>query len=92
MLYVCYCVFMKHKRKGVGLKVTSRKLFLSKCVAFEMTMPEVAEKIGMHFATLSAKVNNHRPFTVDEVNAIRKLWNLTMDEVGEIFFGIERQE
>jgi transcriptional regulator with XRE-family HTH domain len=52
----------------------------------EITQREAAEKLGIQQATLSQKLNNIRPMSLSEANALGRLLNLTNDEYYEIFF------
>lgn len=67
--------------------MVNRTLLLSKCYAKEMSQVALAEAIGIDPATLSAKVNNKRPFTIAEVENISKELKLSVKDRNAIFFG-----
>lgn len=50
------------------------------------TQEEVAERIGINKATLSAKLNNKGNFTGPEMHDICKLLDVSKDEIGAYFF------
>lgn len=77
---------INHRERGDNTDMVSRKLLMSKLVAKDMTISDLADAIGIHAVTLRRKINNHRQFTIDEVNAIRKALNLTWQDVVDIFF------
>lgn len=64
----------------------NRNLLLSKAVALDIKMPDLAEKIGVNPSTLSQKMNGKREFTVAEANAIRNVLHLNQKELINIFF------
>ena len=64
----------------------NRNLLLSKAVALDIKMPDLAERIGVNPSTLSQKMNGKREFTVAEVNAVRNVLRLTQQELIDIFF------
>ncbi len=52
-----------------------------------MTVNDVASYIGMDRSTFYRKLNNEgETFTIKEVNLIRDVLNLTVDEAVSIFF------
>jgi len=52
-----------------------------------MTVKEVANKVGMDRSTFYRKLNNEgETFTIKEVNQIRNVLGLTVDEAVSIFF------
>jgi len=64
-----------------------KNLYFAKTTEREISQVELAEKIGIDPATLSAKVNNKRPFTVAEVEAITDILKLSVKDRNAIFFG-----
>lgn len=51
-----------------------------------ITQKQAAEKLGIRQATFSQKLNNVRPITLDEANALGKLLQFDNEEFYEIFF------
>ena len=81
------CGNARRIRKRGDKELVNRKLLLSKCYAKEMSQVALAEAIGIDPATLSAKVNNKRPFTVAEVEDIANVLKLSVKDRNSIFFG-----
>lgn len=50
------------------------------------TIEKLANAIGLTTATMSYKINNLRQFKTAEVQAIKKILDLTSEERDEIFF------
>ena len=52
------------------------------------TQESIAEAIGISFQRLNAKINqtNGAEFTMSEIRAIKIRYNLTSQEIDEIFF------
>ena len=48
---------------------------------------DLAEVIGISVAAFNYKLNGKREFTTTEIQKIRERYNLTDEEVVEIFFG-----
>lgn len=57
-----------------------------KIVENEMSISDLAEKIGISKSTLYQKINGNVSFTIDEVILIAKMLDLTKDEFNNIFF------
>lgn len=58
-----------------------------KIVENEMSISDLAEKMGISKSTLYQKINNNGvSFTIDEVVTISKVLNLSKDEFNNIFF------
>lgn len=55
-------------------------------VAQGLTQSKVAESIGIDKTTLSRKINNSTPFTVEEAKKIASLLDMTAEQATEIFF------
>ena len=49
----------------------------------------LAEALNIHTVTLYDKIKGVKPFKSPEMNAIVKRWNLTGDEIKDIFFNAE---
>ena len=50
------------------------------------TQADLAQAIGLQQPALSARMNGHTDFRKDEMNAIRKRYDLSADEMQAIFF------
>lgn len=57
-----------------------------KIVENEMSISDLAEKMGISKSTLYQKINGNVSFTIDEVILIAKMLDLTKDEFNNIFF------
>jgi plasmid maintenance system antidote protein VapI len=57
-----------------------------KIVENEMSISDLAEKMGISKSALYQKINNSVSFTIDEVATISKVLNLSKDEFNNIFF------
>ena len=51
------------------------------------TSGTLADEIGLSRQSMSYKINNHREFTVSEINAICKALDLDLEQKELIFFG-----
>ena len=65
--------------------MTNKNLLKSKLALKGYTQKVVARKISMKEPTLTQKINSNQPFRVEEIAKIKKILNLTNDEVVEIF-------
>lgn len=52
-----------------------------------LTIKKLAEKLGIHPATLSNKINGKTEFTCDEIMKIGEILHLSQKRIAEIFFG-----
>jgi len=53
----------------------------------DLTQKDLAEKMGLSLSRFNAKLNGNKAvFTLGEVRAIRKILDLTLEQVDEIFF------
>lgn len=52
-----------------------------------LTTKKLAEKLGIHPATLSNKINGKTEFTCDEIMKIGEILHLSQKRIVEIFFG-----
>ena len=59
---------------------------LGRMKEFGYTQRELAKVIGMNKATLSAKLNNKFGFTMEEIDAICEVLDISNDEIGKYFF------
>lgn len=64
----------------------NRKLLKSKQSLHGDTDKQLAKQLNITPQTFSAKVNGKAEFTVGEIKVIRNRYNLTDEEVTEIFF------
>lgn len=51
-----------------------------------LTQGKLAKVLNLNSGTLSRKINNQTPFTVEEAKAIAETLSLTGEEATEIFF------
>ena len=65
--------------------MTNKNLLKSKLALKGYTQKVVARKISMKEPTLTQKINNNQPFRTEEIARMKKILNLTNDEVVEIF-------
>ncbi|GHV06441.1 hypothetical protein FACS1894217_05130 [Clostridia bacterium] len=65
-----------------------KNIFISKMKLFEDTNESLAQFIGISQSRLSAKINswNGAEFTQSEIQKIKDRYNLTVEEMSEIFF------
>lgn len=56
------------------------------------TFAALAKAIGISKGTLSAKLNNHYPFTGDEMIAICNVLNIAIKDIALYFFAVEVQK
>ncbi len=52
----------------------------------EMSIKDLAGRLGLNVSTLSQKLNGHRDFTISEVREIAKILSLSKQNVWDIFF------
>lgn len=66
--------------------MTNSKKLKGAITSSGFTHAEVANKLGISATAFSNKVTNKSRFIADEIVLLRKLLNLTRDEVDDIFF------
>lgn len=66
--------------------MTDTKRFKAAIALRGFTMDKLAEALGISTATLSYKVNNIRQFKTSEIQAIKRILNLSAEERDKIFF------
>lgn len=66
--------------------MVNRENFLVKVRTNNLTCIKVAERLDIDPASLSAKINNKRAFTVSEVEGLKTILNLTQKDINNIFF------
>ena len=64
-------------------------LLRSKIVLHDDTNDELASALGIHRATFYKKLNGNSEFVASEIIAIKERYNLTVQEVQDIFFANE---
>ena len=64
-------------------------LFKSYMVKNGDTLATLAEAIGLPQSAISARINGKILFRQDEINSIRKRWDLSDSETVDIFFADE---
>lgn len=52
-----------------------------------VTKEEIAGALGINVATLYRKLNGESDFSLSELRELKKLFNLSKDDVDRIFFG-----
>lgn len=68
----------------MGLKILkSRRALLG------LTQGGIANLVKMNIKSYNLKENGKREFTLEEINKLSKVLNLTLDEVNEIFLHID---
>lgn len=56
---------------------------------FGQTQNDLAELLGISYQSVSIKLNGHKDFTQTEIFKIMVMFNLTPEEVVDIFFNKE---
>ncbi len=64
----------------------NKKLFRAKMAEHGDTQLTLAEAMGMVQSAISMRINGHIEFKKNEINFIRKRYNLTAEETVLIFF------
>ena len=66
----------------------NKNMFVSKMKLFGDTQQSLADAVGMSVSNLNAKINgtNGSQFRQSEIAFFRNRWNLTPEEVDQIFF------
>lgn len=62
------------------------KLFKSVMVLNDDNVTTLAQKLGVTRQTLSLKIDGYNDFKLSEICTIKSLYNLSRDELFEIFF------
>lgn len=52
------------------------------------TQQELADYLGIVISTVSFKISGKQPFNADEIRKIKIRYNLTAEEIDEIFFNV----
>ena len=53
------------------------------------TQRELADYLGRVISNVSFKINGKQAFNADEIRKMKKRYNLTAEEIDEIFFNLE---
>ena len=69
--------------------MTNTKKLKGAITASGFTQAEVAEKMGISATAFNNKITNKSRFTANDIVLLRKLLNLSRDEVDAIFFNEE---
>lgn len=64
----------------------NKRAFRAKMEYFGDTYESLAAFLGLSIQSVSNKVNGNYPFNQTEISKLKEKWNLTNDEVNEIFF------
>ena len=67
--------------------MVKKNLFESKMKVFEDNQTSLAEFLGISVPTFNYKLNGKSVFTLTEIQKIKERYNLTPEELDEIFFG-----
>ncbi|QJA07642.1 helix-turn-helix transcriptional regulator [Romboutsia sp. CE17] len=67
-----------------------RKILKSKRALLGLTQVDIASKLGINIKSYNLKENGKVKFKLEEVVAVSKILNLTLDEVDEIFLNIKK--
>ena len=65
------------------------RLLKSKMVLHDDTPDDLAVELGVHRATVYAKMRGDSDFTVPDIMTIKNRYNLTAEDVDDIFFASE---
>lgn len=66
--------------------MVNSKMLTKKIKECGMSQKVVAESLGIKQPTLSQKINNQRPFFVDEAVAMAEILGISGDDFGSYFF------
>lgn len=70
------------------VKMTNRQALKIALVRNGMSMQKLADEMNITSTTLSYKINGKRQFNQSEIKAIANILDLSLEEIGTIFFGI----
>lgn len=59
---------------------------IAKIVENELSMQDVADKLGIDKSTLYRKMNSKSDFTREEIAVLRDYLHFTLEEMNDIFF------
>lgn len=63
----------------------NKRAFRAKMIYNGDTYESIAEALNISVGSVGNKVNGRFPFTQDEIATLKERWNLTPQEVDEIF-------
>lgn len=69
--------------------MVKRNLFNSKMALFDDNLTTLADHLGISRQTLTSKLDNKSDFTQSEIKKIVVRYDLTPEEMDQIFFGEE---
>lgn len=73
-----------------GAKIVNKQLLKGLIVQYDGTQLALAEAMGLSLSRLNAKINeNNADFTQNEIAFIKNRYNLTNNQVVDIFFSAE---
>ena len=67
--------------------MVKKNLLEAKMKIFGDNQSSLAEALNISLATFNYKLNGKSEFTRDEIQKIKERYNLTAEEIDEIFFG-----
>ena len=67
--------------------MVKKNLLEAKMKIFGDTQSDLAEALEISLSTFNYKLNGKSEFTRDEIQKIKERYNLTAEEIDEIFFG-----
>lgn len=73
------------------LKLTNSLKLNAAIVLSGLTIPEVAEKIGVSDDTLFKKMHNKTEFKASEMNALIEILNISITNINDIFFKLDKE-
>ena len=60
--------------------------FMAELARKEMTVPDIAEALGLNKATIWRKIHNNGSFSRNEIATISRVLDLDSADIGKIFF------
>lgn len=67
------------------------RILKSKRVLIGLTQVEFATKLGMDARTYNLKENGKRKFSLEDINKVSKILDLSLSEVNDIFLQLDVQ-
>ena len=68
-----------------GETMANTEKILNRIRELRMTQKDIADRLGIKQSTLSLKINNKRPFYIDEALRMAKMLQISDDEFGSYF-------
>ena len=69
--------------------MVNARLLKSKMVLHDDTPDDLADAVGVHRATMYAKIRGASEFTVSDIMVIKSRYKLTAEDIDAIFFASE---